>query len=142
VNLVEIDTLDAQPTVAAVWLGVNDFEHNVPLLTYSQNLAALFHALRRDGQTRVYAGNLPDLRLLPAFRARDQLALGVTVDLWNSQIERVARDAGVTLVDLHAGWTELRDHPEYISSDGFHPTTAGYHRVADLFWQTIRHDME
>ncbi|MGI8553258.1 MAG: GDSL-type esterase/lipase family protein, partial [Dehalococcoidia bacterium] len=58
--------LDAQPTLAVVWLGANDVQDGVSLPIFGQNLAQLLHGLRADGQTRVYVANLPDLRLLPA----------------------------------------------------------------------------
>ena len=32
----------------------------------------------------------------------------------------------------------LRVSARLVSSDGLHPTTAGYQRIADLFWQAIR----
>ena len=31
-------------------------------------------------------------------------------------------------------WREVADHPEYISSDGFHPSTLGYQRLATMFY--------
>ena len=32
----------------------------------------------------------------------------------------------------------LRRHPEYISGDGFHPSTLGYAKLAELFYQTLK----
>jgi lysophospholipase L1-like esterase len=43
------------------------------------------------------------------------------------------------LVDLYSGWAELAAHPDYISADGFHPSSAGYRRLADLVLDTLRH---
>ena len=55
------------------------------------------------------------------------------VQRWNAAIGQVAHKHGATIVDLYAGWSELAQHPEYVSSDGFHPSTAGYARLAELF---------
>jgi len=47
-------------------------------------------------------------------------------------------------VEMRAGGqakAELGAHPEYISGDGFHPSSAGYRRIADLVLDTLRrHD--
>jgi len=32
-----------------------------------------------------------------------------------------------------------KDHPEYISEDGLHPTTLGYARLADLFYRRYKY---
>jgi lysophospholipase L1-like esterase len=39
------------------------------------------------------------------------------------------------LVDLFH--SDLAAHPEYIASDGFHPSDSGYRVLADLFWTQI-----
>jgi lysophospholipase L1-like esterase len=58
---------------------------------------------------------------------------------WNQVIATVVQRHHAVLVDLfQAG---LAGHPEYISGDGFHPSDAGYKRLADLFWaQIIAHN--
>jgi lysophospholipase L1-like esterase len=38
------------------------------------------------------------------------------------------------MVDLRPAWQEVAQHPEYISSDGFHPSTVGYQRLAEVFY--------
>ena len=42
---------------------------------------------------------------------------------------------GATLVDLFSRWQEVADHPEYVSADGFHPSSEGYQALADVFAQ-------
>jgi lysophospholipase L1-like esterase len=44
---------------------------------------------------------------------------------------------GVHLVDIHAAWADLAEHPEYISSDGFHPSAAGARQLALYFDDAI-----
>lgn len=130
--------LDAQPAIVTIWLGVNDLDQGVTLDTYIQGLHALMHALVRVGQTRVFVGNLPELSLLPYFTARDEPAtLRQQTHLWNAAIAAACASDGATLVDVFAGWGELATHPEYISRDGLHPSTAGAERLAELFAGTI-----
>ena len=53
------------------------------------------------------------------------------VDLWNRAIEAIAHRNGATVVDLFSHWAELAAHPDLVSPDGFHPSSAGYARLAD-----------
>lgn len=130
--------LDATPTVAVVWLGVNDVYDNVSLDDFSANLAQILGGLHRQTSARVYVGNLPDLRLLPDFSGRDQAALAAEVDRWNAAIARVATEQGAQVVDLYAAWSHLREPAALISGDGLHPNSAGYQQIADLFYRQIQ----
>ena len=75
-------------------------------------------------------GNVPDLSALPS-AGRFDLRF---VDRWNAGIDDVVRRHEATLVDLRTTWQEVKEHPEYVSSDGFHPSTSGYRRLADMFY--------
>lgn len=130
---------DATPTIAAVWLGVNDIEQNVSLATFSANLTSVLSGLRQTG-AKLFVANIPDLRLLPAFNGRDPAALDAQVRDWNAAIGRIAREQSATLVDLYSAWGDVKDAKEraaLVSADGLHPTSAGYSRLAELFWQAI-----
>jgi acyl-CoA thioesterase I len=122
--------LDSDPDLVTVWLAVNDYTARVPLEPYVADLDTLLTSLRARTSAAVLVGNVPDLSALPSasrFDLRD-------VDRWNAAIEEVVRRHGVTLVDLRTTWREVTEHPEYISSDGFHPSTTGYRRLADVFY--------
>jgi len=122
--------VDARPDVVTVWLAVNDFNAGVPLERYAADLDRLLGALRQT-QARVLVGNVPDLAPLAPFARRAQLAQ--QVDEWNQSIGASVARNGAVLVDLHAHWQEATEHPEYLSQDGFHPSSEGYARLADLF---------
>ncbi|HEV2238921.1 MAG TPA: SGNH/GDSL hydrolase family protein, partial [Ktedonobacterales bacterium] len=130
--------LDAHPAVVTIWLAVNDLANGNDLATYTQQLTALVAALRQGTTARIFVGNLPDLTLLPYFSADDPAALGAEVRTWNAAIAGVCRGEGAHLVDLNVGWQDLADHPEYISSDGLHPSTAGAAIIAATFASAIR----
>jgi lysophospholipase L1-like esterase len=129
---------DLQPSVVAVWLAVNDYADNVPLDAYHADLDTLLGTLTRDTRARVYVANLPDLTALPAFKDRPRDRLRSDIQQWNQAIAASAAANGATLVDLYAGWQELRTRPGFISRDGLHPTSAGHRRIAELFWQAMR----
>lgn len=134
--------IDAQPTVVTIWLGVNDLDQHVALDAYIQGLRSLMRAFMRAGQARVFVGNLPELSLLPYFTARDTAAtLREETRQWNAAIAVACAEEGATLVDVFAGWSELAIHPDYISQDGLHPSTAGADRLATFFADAIRAQM-
>ncbi len=131
--------LDAQPTVVTVWLAVNDLKDGVSLRLYERDLNLLLMELESTGAT-VLVGNMPDLTSLPlsdavlqAYGAPSRVALHAEIARWNASIARIASRHGAIIVDLHAGWRELRTHPEYLSGDGFHPSSQGYARLAQVW---------
>src|ERR1051326_1816775 len=124
--------LDAQPDVVTVWLAVNDLNARVPLEQYAADLDSLLGRLEQT-HARVLVGNVPDLVALAAYRGIDPEPLRAEVDAWNAVIADATARHGATLVDLHAHWQEIAQHPEYVSADGFHPSDEGYQALADLF---------
>ena len=122
--------IDSDPDLVTVWLAVNDYVARVPLERYGADLDTLLGELRSKTHAAILVGNVPDLRALPSasrFDLRD-------LDAWNTVVDEAVRRHDVTLVDLRGTWREVSQHPEYISSDGFHPSTAGYRQLADLFY--------
>ena len=128
--------VDAQPDVVTVWLAVNDLNARVPLERYAADLDTLLGQLETT-HARVLVGNVPDLGALAAYRGVDPQPLKLEVDRWNAAIADAVARHGATLVDLHARWQEVAEHPEYLSSDGFHPSTAGYQALADVFAEAL-----
>ena len=135
--------LDARPRLVTLWAGVNDLRAQVPLPTYLQQLDTVLSQLKQvkssaDGAApTIIVLNLPDLRRLPVFQVADQRAVDQAVRQWNAAIADVVQRHGAVLVDLYAHGPDLSAHPEYISVDGFHPSTAGYQALADLVLTTI-----
>jgi lysophospholipase L1-like esterase len=125
--------LDAHPELVTVWLGVNDIVQNVSVADYTTQLTALLSSLRQHTQARIFVGNIPDLTLLPFFSGYDHARLAATIAQWNSAISQAVTTSGASLIDLYSTWNELAQHPEYIAGDGFHPSTAGAWRLAQVF---------
>ena len=121
--------LDAQPDVVTVWLAVNDLNARVPLERYAADLDTLLGQLEST-HAQVLVGNVPDLAALAAYRGVDPAPLRAEVNQWNAVIADTTMRHGDTLVDLYSHWQEVAQHPEYVSNDGFHPSSEGYQALA------------
>ena len=145
------------PTVVTVWLNVNDLISGVTALDYEAQLRQLLRALRRGGQARVLVANTPDLAQLPAYRAclpnapaggpaclipagfmPTPQAVAAAVAAYNAAISDAVKLEGATLVDLNLNDSQITLHPEWISADGFHPSTQGYAVIAKQFEDAYR----
>jgi lysophospholipase L1-like esterase len=130
--------IDATPDIVTVFLGVNDLDAGVSLPTYIANLRSLLVGLSTQTTAQIFVGNLPDLTLLPYFAHKGNIgALRAQVAHWNDAIATLCKQQHAVLVDLFSTWGQLADHPEYIASDGFHPSTAGAAQLAGLFEAAI-----
>lgn len=129
--------LDSDPDLVTVWLAVNDLNARVPLSRYGDELDRLLGALRERTHAAILVGNVPDLARVPVYQQLDPRRVEREVDRWNQTIAEVVARHGAELVDLHTGWRELAEHPEYVGRDGFHPSSEGYRRLADIFLDVL-----
>jgi lysophospholipase L1-like esterase len=124
--------LDARPTLVTIWPGVNDLRAGVPLDRFAARLDVLLGALGELDSVTLVVVTIPDLRYVPEFTNGDLAALDAQVRAWNVAISAAASRHAALLVDLYGPALELATHPVYVSADGFHPSTAGYRRIAEL----------
>jgi lysophospholipase L1-like esterase len=128
----------AKPHLVTLAVGGNDVWRQVPLAVYESNLEALARALVATG-AQVVLGNVPDLSLAPVARLVPPALYEGRIDPLNAAAARVAARHGLHLVDLCAqSRVDLPARPELISGDGFHPSDAGYRRMAEHFWPTVQ----
>lgn len=137
----------AKPTLITVWLVGNDFKDCVPLSQYSADLNTLLSRLQQQTTAKVFVANAPDFSALPAVQAEARASgafCGAPASLasirslaqqWNQVINASVAAHHDTLVDLFN--SDLVAHPNYVSSDGFHPSDQGYLTLANLFWAAI-----
>lgn len=143
--------LTVHPTLATVWLNVDDLVAGVPVADYATRLDQLVAGLRRTG-ARVLLANTPQLVHLPAYAAcrpdpppgSVKCPLGsvalpspdqaeAEVQAYNAATAGVAARQGATLVDLYRAGDVPDQHPGYVSRDGFHPSAEGAAAIAAAF---------
>lgn len=129
--------LDAHPRLVTLWLAVNDLATGVDVNSYSRDLNTLLSRLQANSPGVLIAmANVPDLTLLPYFSSYNPVLLHQRVQAYNAAITGIARQHHAILVDL-SGF-DVKNFPEYISNDGLHPSTIGYLRLAELFYNTLQ----
>jgi len=131
--------LDAHPNIVTIWLAVNDLIDNVPLRNYAHDLDLLLNRIQTAyPHARIAVANVPNLTFVPYFAAYDPQTLSTLIQNYNASIASIVQHHHALLVDLYKQWKELHAHPEYISRDGLHPSTSGYTRIAEIFYQTLQ----
>ena len=122
------------PEIVILLHGVNDIsfleERSVtPIAAFVNTMA---HDARFAG-AQVIICTLPPQRA-GSFRAADP----AVVSRYNEALRDVARGEGAILVDFAADFGDL----QLIGADGLHPTEAGYARMAQLLFDTLRTTFE
>jgi lysophospholipase L1-like esterase len=131
--------LDSHPKLVTIWLGVNDIANSVPVTSYSHDLDLMLTRLQsHTPSASILIANIPDLTLLPYFASYNQQELLHIIEDYNATIAQEAQQHHAILVNLSQQNYNLKDHPEYISNDGLHPTDLGYLQIAELFYKTLK----
>ena len=128
-----------RPTVVSIWLAVNDMNATIEPASFANDLGAIVDGLVAGTDAKIFVGNVPDLRPVPAYKDADKAALFRLISAYNVAIASIAAKSPgrVALVDLFTGSADLVSTIT-VSGDGFHPSDAGYQLIADRFADAMR----
>ena len=128
-----------KPTVVSIWLAVNDMNATIEPASFANELGAIVDALVSGTDAKIFVGNVPDVRPVPAYKDADKAALFRLITAYNAVIAAiVAKHPGRVIgVDLFTGSADLVSTIT-VSGDGFHPSDAGYQLIADRFAVAMR----
>lgn len=131
--------LDAHPSLVTVWLAVNDLADGAPVSSYSHDLDTLLSRLQKAApRAQIEVGNVPDLTSVPYFSHLNPVTLRQEMAVYNKAIAQIVQSHHVILVDLSGQGYNLQEFPQYISSDGLHPSAIGYMQIAQLFYNALQ----
>ncbi|HEY6203782.1 MAG TPA: GDSL-type esterase/lipase family protein [Candidatus Limnocylindria bacterium] len=128
-----------RPTVVSIWLAVNDMNATIEPASFANDLGAIVDGLVSGTEAKIFVGNVPDLRPVPAYKDADKVALFGLITAYNAAIATIAAKypGRVVVVDLYTGSAPLVSTIT-VSGDGFHPSDAGYQLIADRFAAAMR----
>lgn len=134
--------LAAEPTIVTDWNVVNDIVLGRTTSQYQSDLEYFLQEVTQRTQAKILIGNVPNLSALPFVQriAGTRYNLDDLAKQWNDVIAaEVAKYPGrVYLVNLQRNLSSLQQHPEWVSGDGLHPTTAGYTQIAQAFYDVAK----
>ena len=123
-----------RPSVVLLMEGANGLPQVGPDI--STGLMRIMVQTAKNGLSRVFVGSM-----IPQVAGRPRGNTPVSELLaYNNTLQLMCTQEGVVYVDLYNPM--LSDAATLIGSDGLHPTEAGYRRIAELFFTSIRNDLE
>ena len=128
----------ADPDLVTLGIGINDIGHGSTLDQFSKNYEEILNTLKEKTRARVVVTNIPDISSAPRIPGPMRNEYQRQIIQFNQKLEEIAARYGATVFDIYSITTdELPTHPEYFSSDGFHPSDAGYELWAERMWPTV-----
>ena len=130
------------PDLVTVGIGINDIGHGLTLEEFSKNYEEILSTLTEKTKARIVVTNLPDISSAPRIPSVMRSQYQQLIMQFCKRLEEIANRHGVTVFDIYSSTKdELPSHPEYFSSDGFHPSDAGYELWATTMWPTVAHEI-
>ena len=128
-----------QPSVVSIWLAVNDMNAQIPPDAYAAAVSSIVDGLARHTSAKIFVGNVPDIRGVPAYKDVDKELLFQQIGAYNSALADVVRaqPGRAFAVDLYTGSAPLVSTIT-VSEDGFHPSDEGYRLIAERFVKSMR----
>lgn len=126
------------PDLVTLGIGINDIGHGVTLDQFSQNYEQIVSTLSEKTRAQIVVTNIPDISSAPSIPGPMRNEYQQKIVQFSRELEKIAARYPVKVFDIYSITTEeLPSHPEYFSSDGFHPSDAGYEFWAEQMWPTI-----
>jgi lysophospholipase L1-like esterase len=120
-----------RPDLAVVVIGANDLVRFVPPADASRALRTAVAGLQAAGADVVVVP-APDMSVVPFVPPALRPLVQSACSALQRQQEEVARAAGVTFADIGpAVGAAFAADPQMFSADRFHPSSAGYARIAE-----------
>jgi lysophospholipase L1-like esterase len=126
------------PDLVTVGIGINDIGHGLTLEQFSTNFDEILSTLKEKTHATIVVTNLPDISSAPRIPNSMRSQYQRQIDEFCKRLEEIANKHGVTIFDIYTiTKQELPSHPEYFSTDGFHPSDEGYELWATQMWPTL-----
>ena len=126
------------PDLVTLGIGINDIGHGFTIDQFAKNYEEILSTLKQQTSATIVVTNIPDISSAPRIPAPMRAEYQREIERFNERLEEIATRHQVTVFDIFTiTRRELPSHPEYFSSDGFHPSDEGYELWAEQMWPTL-----
>ncbi len=133
-------TINLNPSLVTISVGANDIRLKTKLTTFEKDLRVLIGRLQSETTAEIVINNIPDFSLAPAIPKHLKKISSIMINRFNRVIQKVAKEYGITFVDLYVHSKVFAKHyPESVGDDKFHPSDFGYALWATTIIANIQH---
>ena len=127
-----------QPNLVTVGIGINDIGHGISVERFAKNYEQIVSRLKNETSATIIVSNIPDVSTAPSIPTYVRAEYLRRIVTFNEKLSEIASSHGVEMFDVfNATHQQLDSRPELFSTDGFHPSDAGYELWAELMWPTV-----
>ena len=126
------------PDLVTIGIGINDIGHGLTLDQFTKNFDQILSTLKDKTHATIVVTNIPDISTAPSIPSSMRSQYQQKIEEFCKRLEEIGNQYGVTIFDINTiTKRKLPSHPEYFSSDGFHPSDEGYELWASQMWPTL-----
>jgi lysophospholipase L1-like esterase len=131
---------EASPTLVTVGIGINDLARQATPEQFARNFDEIVTRLRAQAAAPIVVSNLPDVSHAPAVPVFLREEARRRLILFNERLAEASARHRLHLADtFEKSAAVIPTHPEFFSSDGFHPSDEGYEFWAFEMWPVVKH---
>jgi lysophospholipase L1-like esterase len=129
----------ASPTLVTLGIGINDVSRQVSVEQFARNYEEIILRIKKETDAPIVLTNIPDISNAPAVPVFLRAEALRRINLYNQSIREIAARHNLLVVDAYEkSHAVIPTHPEFFSSDGFHPSDEGYEFWAVTIWPTVK----
>ena len=132
------DRISVKPTFVTLSIGINDVLQGTTEKEFTESYEEIVKSLKRLA-VPIVVTNLPYISSAPSLPNSLRQSANVKILLFNKRIGDLAERYDLLLVNLYEVSHKLiiKD-TRFFSSDGFHPSDAGYRLWTQIMWPTVK----
>lgn len=124
-----------KPNYVTVFIGTNDVHALIPAVIFRDKLDYIIKNLASQTQAKIIIFNVPYLGSKSLILFPYNLFFDYKIRQYNTEIETIAKNNNVLLIDLYTPTKEFEKQTNFYSVDSFHPSGEGYIMWGNLVLQ-------
>lgn len=130
---------DARPTLVTLGIGINDLTRMAAPEQFARGFEEIVTRVRQQTGAPFVVSNLPDISRAPRVPGFLRGEARRRLRRFNERIAEAAARHSLHLADSYTKSAEvIPTHPEFFSTDGFHPSDEGYEFWAFEMWPVVK----